>query len=259
MAFEGFQGQVQQPGSTNGPGFSPSVYGFGFSNSESTIDKTNISFTMWKTTLKISIAPLVESGNEFHIDRKNSVSIFLTPAKAKMFADILRKYKLDPEKYNNFGVASGKSLITVMSPKSFNKPDGGAVINIKNVNSEAGTVEASYSYEIKTKSYNLVSGYDEKNGSFQQDFKEYREIELDLMIIQLDEYVKAMTNTVAFATIHNVYPYLDKMASKMGVDLSGGYGSSNYRNQSYFTQNNAGGHQQAPQAVPGGLSSLIER
>lgn len=253
MAFEGVQQQVGSYGQNN---YSPTIYGFGFSNSESTIDKTNLNFSMWKTTLRITISPLVESGTEWHVDRKNSVSIFLIPQKAKMFADILRRYKENPDKTNNFGVASGKSLITVMNPKSFNKDANGAVINIKNVNAEAGTVEASYSYETKT-SYNLVSGYDEKNGSFKQDYDSCKNIELDMIITQLDEYVKAMTNSVAFSTVNALYPYMDKFAGKMGVDITNGYGSYT-RNQSYFSQSNTAGHQQTPSSVPGGLDSLIE-
>lgn len=257
MAFEGFQGQQSQNMYGNG-GYSPSVYGYSFSNSESTIDKTNLSFGMWKTTLQIRIAPLVESGTEFHIDRKNSVAIFLIPAKAKMFADILRKYKEDPEKMNNYGVASGKSLITVMSPKAFKKDSNGCIINIRNITPE-GVVEASYSYETKS-TYNTVSGYDDKNGSFSQDFKTYETLEIDLIITQLEEYVKAMTNTYAFANVMQMYPYADKIASKLGVDLTNGYGGNNYRAQSYFNSSNSSGHQQqsAPQQVQGGLSSLIE-
>lgn len=254
MAFEGVQ---QQGGSYGQNNFSPTVYGFGFSNSDSVIDKTNLNFSMWKTTLRITISPLVESGTEWHIDRKNSVSIFLIPQKAKMFSDILRKYKENPDKINNFGVASGKSLITIMNPKAFNKDAKGAVINIKNVNAETGTVDASYSYETKT-SYNLVSGYDEKNGSFKQDYESCKNIELDMIIAQLDEYVKAMTNATAFAVTNTLYPYVDKMAVKLGVDLTNGYNSYN-RNQSYFAQNNNSGHAvQTPSTVPGGLNSLIE-
>ena len=51
----------------------------------------------------------------------------------------------------------------------------------------------------------------------------------------------AMNNAYAFATINQAYPYYDKMASKLGVDLSAnnGYGG-NYRNQSYFSNNNNG-------------------
>ena len=106
-AFEGFQG-------SNESRFSPTVYGYSFSNSESVVDKSNIQFSMWKTTIKISISPLIDTGtNEWRVDRKNAISAYLIPAKAMMFANILKRYKEDPEKYNNWGVASGSAYISV--------------------------------------------------------------------------------------------------------------------------------------------------
>lgn len=252
MAFDGFQGQQS---------YSPSEYGFSFSNSESTIDKTNIQFSMWKTTLQIKISPLVETNGEFKIDRRNSVSAFLIPAKAHMFSDILKKFKEDPEKFNNYGVASGKALISVMNAKSYGKDkENGALINIRTITQE-GTVESSYSYEIRKNNYNCVIGFDEKKSSFKQDFDSYNNVELDLIIKQLDAYVDAMTNAIAFTVNNSLYKYFDKISSKLGVDLVGnGYRSGG--NQSYFSPNNAAGHAvgnttQAPIPVSGGLSSLI--
>lgn len=261
--YNGYQGQQQ---------FSPTEYGFGFSNSESKIDKTNLSFSMWKTTLQIRISPLVETGNsEFKIDRKNSVTAFLVPAKVHMFSDILKKFKEDPKKYDNYGVASGKALISVMNAKSFGDKEDKAVINIRTIG-ESGTVESSYSYEVRTNVYNAVTGFDEKNGSFKQDFDMYRDVELDMIITQLDEYVKAMTNTIAFTVANSTYKYFDKLATKIGVDLNSYGNYSRSTNQSYFNPANSDGHmfnnggqqqqnqQQAPSnpsVVQGGLNALI--
>ena len=250
-AFDGFQG-------SNETRFSPTVYGYAFSNSESLIDKSHIQFSMWKTTIKVGISPLIDTGtNEWRVDRKNSIAAYLIPAKAFMFADILKKYKTDPEKYNNWGVASGSAYISVINPRSI-KPeaDGFAIINIRRISAE-GVVEASYSYEVKSgNSYNAVIGFDEKKGTFKQDFETYAGVELDLIITQLAEYAKAMSNTIAFTVTHNQYDYLDKIAQKVGADFSGGY-QTQYRNQSYFNNNNAQTQQQPVQAPVSGLESLI--
>jgi glycosyltransferase involved in cell wall biosynthesis len=171
--------------------------------------------------------------------------------------DILKKYKTDPEKYNNWGVASGSAYISVINPRSI-KPeaDGFAIINIRRISAE-GVVEASYSYEVKSgNSYNAVIGFDEKKGTFKQDFETYAGVELDLIITQLEEYAKAMSNTIAFTVTHNQYDYLDKIAQKVGADFSGGY-QTQYRNQSYFNNNNAQTQQQPVQAPVSGLESLI--
>jgi hypothetical protein len=248
-AFEGFQG-------SNETRFSPTVFGFSFSNSESVIDKSNIQFSMWKTTIKINICPLIDTGtNEWRVDRKNSICAYLIPAKALMFADILKKYKTDPNKYSNWGVASGSAYISVINPKEIkDNADGYAIINIRRISSE-GVVESSYNYEVKSGgSYNAVIGFDEKKGTFSQDFKEYASTELDLIIAQLEQYALAMTNTHAFTVVHNQYEYLDKIAQKVGADI-GGYQKSYASNTSYFNQPN--NQQQAQPAMSSGLESLI--
>ena len=117
----------------------------------------------------------------------------------------------------------------------FGKTSEGPIINIKKITSEGG-VEQSYSYEIKT-DYNAVHGFNEKSGQFNQDFESYKSTELDLMIIQLDEYVKAMTNAYAFANTVATFPYFDKLALKLGVDLipkSKSFSTAT----SYFNSNN---------------------
>lgn len=251
-AFEGFQG-------SNETRFSPTVYGYSFSNSESIIDKSNIQFSMWKTTIKIAICPLIDTGtNEWRVDRKNSIAAYLTPAKAMMFSNILKRFKEDRVKYNNWGVASGSAYISVIDPKSI-KPnaDGFAIINIRRISSE-GVVESSYSYEVKSgNSYNAVIGFDEKKGTFSQDFDTYAATELDLIAIQLKQYAKAMSNAVAFTVTHNQYDYLDKIAQKVGADFSGGYAKT-FTNQSYFSQAGAQQQQQSVQPpMSAGLESLI--
>ena len=242
-----------------GQGYSPTEYGYSFTNPDSTIDKTNLSFSMWKTTLQVRISPLVETGNnEYRADRKNTITAFLIPTKAVIFADILRKFKEDPDKYNNFGVASGKALLSVINPKSLNKKEDGCIINIRTITPE-GTVENSYSYETK-QTFNAVMGFDEKNGSFKQDFETYKNIEIDMIIKQLEEYANAMTNATAFTVINSEFKYFDQIAAKLGVNLVGN-NNTYTRNKSYFDNTNQGGQMTDPPMqvppTPGDLSSLI--
>ena len=130
------------------------------------------------------------------------------------------------------------------------------MINIRRISTD-GVVEASYSYEVKSgNSYNAVIGFDEKKGTFSQDFNTYAGTELDLIIMQLEQYAIAMTNTTAFTVVHNQYDYLDKIAQKVGVDFSGGYQRS-YSNTSYFNQQNNQQQTQANTVTNTGLESLI--
>lgn len=217
----------------------PTVQGFQFYNKESTVDKTTLSFSMWKTTIKIAIFPLIESeDDQVRYDRKNGLSIFLTPIKAKMFAHLVRKFMENPHDTVTRGVSSGTNLITIedpTNPEGFNRPGAGPVIVIRKISPE-GNLEASYAYETKVDNNMFVENFNEKNGSFVKNIDEFRYIELDMIAMQLEEYVKAMTNTVSFTTADALYGCLDKIATKLGVDLgssyNGGYTKNNYFNTS---------------------------
>lgn len=234
MAFE----SANYQGTSRQNDFCPTVYGASLSNSDSSIDKTNLNFSMWQKTLKITISPLVEGiGNESRIDFKNGLSIYLSPTKALMFADILKKYRKDPKTFSNHGVPSGQGLITIAHPSLYNKGDNcGPIINIKKIAQE-GNVEQSYSYELK-QSYNSVVGFNDSTGKFKQDYESYVNIELDMIIVQIEEYVKAMTNATAFSNLVAVFPYLDKIASKLGTDLTE---RRKFSGGSYLTSSNSSG------------------
>lgn len=228
----------------------PNIYGFSFYNKESTVSKTMLQFSMWKTTLKIAIYPLIESdSDEVKYDRKNGCAIFLVPAKAKMVSDILKGFKSDPKKFNGLSIPAGQGLISIVSGDYFGKKDAGPCIVIRKVNGGTGQVELSYAFEIRQKLYNVVTSFDEKTGKFEQSFDQFKDLDLDMMIAQLDAYYHAMTNAYAFSTIDNLYPYLDKIASKMGVDLNSNFNGGSF-NKSYF----ANKPQEQPLQDNGGLA-----
>lgn len=226
----------------------PTIYGYSFFNKESTVSKTMMQFSMWKTTLKIAIYPLIESdSDEVKYDRKNGCAIFLVPAKAKMLADIIKGFKQDQKKYNGMSIPAGQGLISIVSGEYFGKKDAGPCIIIRKVNYSTGQVELSYAFETRQKLYNVVTAYDEKTGKFDQDFEQFKDLDLDMIVNQLEAYYHAMTNAFAFSTIDNMYPYLDKIASKLGVDLNSNFNGGTI-SRSYFSnrqdsqpQDNSGG------------------
>ena len=63
----------------------------------------------------------------------------------------------------------------------------------------------------------------------------FKYLDLDMIITQLDSYYQAMSNSYAFSTIDNMYPYLDKIASKLGVDLNSNFNGGSF-NKSYFNR-----------------------
>lgn len=236
---------------------SPTVYGFNFYNKNSTVDKTMLSCSMWKTTIRISIFPLIESENDDQVkyDRKGGISIYLTPYKAYMFAELLKKFKEDPETCTNRGIPSGLALISVEDPRfapGYKRPDANTLISIRKVNPEGG-VDASYAYELNRETDGIVKDYNQETGQFSKDYEMMKGTELELLIIQLETYCRAMTNSTAFSVIEQQYPYLDKIANKLGVELMTNYGSS-YKSNSYF--NSSPSNDGGSTSTMGGTSSL---
>ena len=211
--------------------------GYAFFNGQSMIDKTTLQFSMWKTTIKVSIFPLIESteGNsdDQRYDYKSGISIYLPPNKAYAFANILRKFKEDPKTYSSYGVYAGTSLITVEDPElTLNRSDANPIIMIRKfAKDESGALEASYAYEFRSDNCPVITNYNQETRAFNRDVEMYKLIELDIMITQLEEYAKAMTGAYAFANMELMYPCLDKIAMKLGVEI---YPRA-YKTNSYFS------------------------
>ena len=218
--------------------FSPTLNsGYSLYNPTSKIDKTSLVFSMWETTLKISIVPVIESaGNDYpKYDHKSATSIFLSPIKAHLFAQVLEKFKESPDEYNNVGISSPQAIITVEKPDRFGQPKGGPVITIRKMREDGG-LESSYSYECNYESFSAITGFNVDNPKdFQKNIEMFKDAELDAIINQLESYYKASTYATAFTTVKSVFPYLDKIACKLGVDLS----TSNYKdntNKGFFSK-----------------------
>ena len=251
MAFGNFDNQQQS---------SPSVFGYSFFNKESIIDKTMISFSMWRNNLKIAISPVIESENgETRYDTKNGISVYLTPQKAKMFEALINQFLQASKEeqqaltQGNIGVASGNNLITVEDPEVvYGKPEAGIVISIKKLN-ENGQIEQAYSYETRKGFYNAIVGFDPKTAGYTQDFDHFNTLELEMISLQLREYYTAMSNAQAYSSLIHTQPYLNKIAAKLGVDLDSNY-NGGYKNKSYF--NNGGGNNQATHTSAGTTESI---
>lgn len=225
--------------------YRPTVYGIALNNTtEQAIDKSSLSFSMWKSTIKISIAyPLANQGTAEYTqwDRDNAGVIYLTPTKASMFAEILERFIENPEKYTGYGVAAGKSLITISDGSEGNKAGHWCII-IRQVNTETGKCEKIYGYEIK-KDYSVIYGYD-NSGNYKKDSSLFENKELMMVIDQLKDYARNANNAIAFSVIDNMswnnehlMSTLTKIAEGVGVNLparNGGFGGTT---KSYFAGN----------------------
>lgn len=222
--------------------YNPSVYSpYRMNNAESTVDKTCMTFTYWNNILRITIAPRKDTGNsDVQFDLDNGISIYLSHTKARILADVMRKFLSDPEKYDNSGIPSGAGFITISRGKEFNSPN--PLMIIRKIN-EDGSVASSFAYEFKGDYFFAVHNYSEK-GTFDKDFESYRTLEIEQMITLLEEYYKAMTCATAYTVIDQskydqarVTGRLNKIAEKLGVEFGSGSSRGGYSSTSYFNSN----------------------
>ena len=92
----------------------PTVYSnYTFSNPESKVDATKLSFKYWKNSLAISISPRKNTNDStISYDYQNQITIYLSHTKARILAEQI-KALLSDEKLDSVGVNSGSSIITI--------------------------------------------------------------------------------------------------------------------------------------------------
>lgn len=187
--------------------YTVNVNGIALFNSSDGNYKSGLGFTMWNGLLKMYIIPFNEGEGRFVFNTLgNNACIFLNQTKAFLLSNILKKFKEDREKYNGYGVNAGKSIITINNGTTFNKSIDETAIRIVKFNEDT-IVDNEGAYQLKTDYYNYINNVvTEKNAiNFSKvNSPELKNAELDLVINQLDEFVKATTNAYAYATSQTI-------------------------------------------------------
>lgn len=202
----------------------PTVYSrYAFSNIESQIDPSKLSFTFWNGFLKISIAPLKPGTEEFDYD--NSGSVYLTYLKAKLLADEITLFLQNPDTYSNVGVPSGSGLISITNGKDVAGKFAPSLV-IRQID-EGGKVISTYLYEFKTQYHYSIRNYVEGSSEFDKIYNDMLEIEaLRSLLLQ---YYESMSGAMAYSIIDQgrfdtsrINTKLDSIAEKLGIQYGGG-------------------------------------
>lgn len=239
MAFNNYNNQ------NNKTDYSPTVYSpYRMNNGSSTVDPTCITFSMWNSTLKISICPRKNNGvgnDEMQFDMENGISIYLSHTKARMFHEIIKKFRTDPVTYNESGVPSGSGFITISNGESFGTTN--PCIVIRNID-QSGVTQTEYVYEMKCKDfYYGIYNFNSKDGSYNTNYEDFSNIELDQLEAMLEQYYTAMTMATAFTVVNQqrfennrVSSKLNSICDKLGIETA--RSGNKFKNQSYFSGNN---------------------
>ena len=226
--------------------YSPSVSsGYRFSNPESNVDKTSLSFTYWNKLLKVSIAPKKETeGDTISFDYDNAGAVYLSHTKALMLykemVNFLEMYKQGAAP-TNVGVAAGaEGLIYICDGKEFSA-DGPCLV-IRKID-ENGNSTSTFVYEFRRDTHSSIVNYVEKTKEF--DSNGYPLLEIEQVINLLKSYYESMTMAIAYS-IQETNKYdnsrlntkLKVIGEKLGVEFAKqGDNKSRNSNTSYF--NNA--------------------
>lgn len=188
---------------TNRNKYAVNVNGIALFNRNSDDYKSGLSFSMWNGFLKIAIIPYDIEEERFDTSvLGNHACIFLNQAKAFLFSNLLKKFKEDREKYSGYGVRAGKSVITINNGTTFNKSINDTAIRIVKFNEES-LIDSEGAYQFKMDNYKYINNVVTKNNTIEFDSPDdldLKNIELDLIVNQLDEFVKATTNAYAYST-----------------------------------------------------------
>lgn len=254
--------------------YSPSVIsGYRFSNIDSNIDKTSLSFTFWNKLLKISIAPKKQTeGDIIAFDYDNAGSVYLSHNKAFIFYKEIIKFMKEYQEGNsasNVGVNSGKEgLIYICDGKEF-KGEGPCLV-IRKIN-ESGQCTSTFVYEFRRGVHSSVVNYVEKTSEFESNF--YDLIEIELFAELLKSYYESMTMAIAYS-IQETGKYdasrmntkLKIIGEKLGIEFKGQNSNNGNRvvNNSYFSSaktstnqsNNQGGSYNGPNTASYETGSL---
>lgn len=199
-------------------------------NPDSNVDKTRLSYEYWNSTLKIKISNKKETGNsEIVFDDMDSAVIFLTPDKARIFANVVRNFLKDPIKYNNSGVNTTKGVVTLNNGAQHGTTN--PCLIIRQIDQTDGTIQKTYAYEFKTDYHYAITNLDASDNEirgYEKDFESYRNLEIEQLLTMLDNFINASTYAYAAAagkaneyreTINS--NKIDAIMNKLGVEYTG--------------------------------------
>ena len=231
--------------------YSPTVHsGYKFFNSSSEVDKTSLSFDFWNGLLKVVITPIiVQEGSPNKMDNDNAVAIYLSPSRAMLFLKCVREFRQNPNKYDNLGVPTNKGVIYIANGSMFNDSGVLLCIDLIDVN---GQVTAKYAYQFTSELF-AIQNYTANNSiSDQTRYTDKSDgLELDMLEIVLDQYVKSATSAMAASIMdaskfndNRLFSFIKDVKEKLGITSGGrsnSYNKSSWLNSSSATNNNNSG------------------
>lgn len=217
-----------------------------FSNPNSSVFPSKLTINYFNRIMKLSILPKKEQAESeayASYDRDKSVDAYLSATQAKMLHDLIL-YMKNTENVHNVCIEVKAGLLTVSDGSDLGV--SAPCITIRSAD-EAGNIK-TVTYEMKTTTHKGAYNYNADDNSY-SDYM-FKDIELDMLLIVLNEYVKASSYAIAASVMEagawnrdRVQKTIAAIADKVGAQnhLSGGGSNKNYNSKTFLSGGSGGG------------------
>jgi len=202
-----------------------------FSNLNSEVEKSKLSFTFWKGMLKISIAPLLPSNDDsvkFNYDDESS--IYLSPSLAYQLDKQIEVFMKDPTQFESKGIKT-RSLGVIKIIRGTKFGIEAPLLLIEKLD-ENRNVVGGHLYEFNTKEYYGIDNFDEDEFTFEKTY--FEQLEIDFLKITLKGFYESSTGAQAYFNMdysrfdqNRVMGKLNGISSALGIENKKGY-NKNY-------------------------------
>lgn len=207
--------------------YNPTVYSkYQFANPKGGYEQSRIEFSHWAGMLKVAIYPLVP-GTENEYNRKGGVALHLSVPVAFILLEEIKRYQQDLAEGRNvdffYGSNTNKGLIGLYTGEYFGYP--GKLFLVIFRMDEQGTILSNYGYELKNQGHYFGVR------NFKDDTKEflsvpYDNVELELIKIQIQQYIESMTMSQGYACVeagknssNSIYTSINQIKQHMGIKI----------------------------------------
>lgn len=217
-----------------------------FSNPESKVDATKLTFQFTYGLLRVSISPRKVDGNQsaenVRFDYNNTIDIWMSHNHAYILRQEMRRLLEvnDPNKLKYVGIATKKDVIINFG---FGV-DYGTENFIMSISKLApdGAVQSSYVFEFSDEGYSSIVNFDMNTKKFEKN--QIRNLEVEMIITLLDEYIKSSNGAYAYMNQYydrfndnRKHNMLAGLCEKMGINVGNKPNYSRNGNGGFFSNN----------------------
>ena len=212
-----------------------------FYNPNSSVDPSTLQITYLFGMMCLKFSPMMKDATPDNprYDYQAGGKVFITHMDALVLMHEIELFEANPSAYTNLGcVNNSGSLLSISNGVEFGITSPCMVLRKID---EKGDIVYTYVYELNNDRYS-IRNFDEKTKEYDKFF--YGMLELEMLKITLDEYVKATTNAIAYSLNdlnrfqdQSNYNRISQIHEKLGIEKPQRNGNNNHGGKGMFDSN----------------------